>query len=1372
MFGKESPSGRRAGSLILALLLCLALPGAALAAPPEPVYQHGLNDCVTGDNQFWSASDGKFHWWVNQAVGSDGSSGPLKCDTYGSDQYERPTDQTFQQRMISQKPPYLPPASPASAAYLSGMAPDAEFPVSSSVFAASGKYFEYGDITRGRAGSLDASAAEGWLFFQVELFGDSTVSDSLSRTSEFGSSMYYSVRLGKNADPNKANGGILLRNQRNTNITNTWSTTDAFVFDDSNGDVSGAGGVTTVAEGGNGYELAQGNQSWLWVRRVNVPFTGPGGTVTRPAVEFAFNYKKYNQDKGKSFAPAGLSYVDLDATKGLQDNQNYLWNDKYTLSQAGSPNPGEVPGGTGTQNIYQLDTLRLGGFPPAPASLTVVKETAPASSGADQFDFTLTDKPGFKLDTDGDDSDGATASKTFVFTTFGPKTVRESQLPAGWDLTGRSCVGAPAEYGSDSATVTLAAGTNATCTFTNTKRAKVEIVKETDPAAFDKDFQFTTTGEHAADLGASFTLNAASNASTGVKLVRPGSLTVTETVPGGWDLTGVTCTGDQDSSGSGAAAVLQLAAGDQVRCVFENTKRGSVIVEKTEGGSDELQRDWQFQLSGNGIDPVTKSTTDGNPIEFGDLRAGTYTLCEVGMPLDWHSSLEAPPYDGARTDDGQTAKVCVSVTLGVGEDEKIDVDNVRPAIELEKEVRRLPGGAFAKTATAHVGDTVEYRFRVTNPGVGELSVVLDELAPDRCDAGTMTAPVGDADADGKLDPGEQWDYFCTHQVTAGDPDPLPNTAKVTGTDQYGNTDDDESSASVDVLHPDIEVDKKLRRGDSGEFVDGPIIVRVGDTIQYRFEVTNEGDAPLAVTFGDPRCDAGTLTGPTGDSDGDGKLDVDETWIYRCSHVVTSQSGDPVKNTVTVTGTDELGGTDEDKDSAEADVLHPDIEIDKQVDRAQAHVGDTLTYRFLVTDGDSDTPIGDVELTDPRCDPGTLTGPVITGDDDDLLEDGETWTYTCTHVVTEQDPNPLPNTAKVTGTDELGGRVEDEDSASVEILKPGTLVVKEGNQFAYPGDTVTFTFAVTNGGNAPLHDVTVSDDRCAPVTGPTQKLDGDQDDLLEVGEKWIFTCSKQIPPGHKIGDENPIRNVATATGKDPLGKTVTDDDDHLVRVLHPAIDIEKTGPASALVGAALAYTLTVTNPGDVPFARQDVVVTDPRCEAPPAGPNTGSDGTPGQLDPGDTWTYTCTAQTAGQPAGTFVNTATVVAKDFNGRQVTDTDPFPTVLEAQGVLPQPEIISGRARLRGPSGCVRGPFTATVRGRRIARVTFYRDGKRIKTINAKPGQRKFTVKVKPGGAQTIHRVTARVRFKTASQTRARTLRLSYQRCRKQIVRPRFTG
>ena len=108
----------------------------------------------------------------------------------------------------------------------------------------------------------------------------------------------------------------------------------------------------------------------------------------------------------------------------------------------------------------------------------------------------------------------------------------------------------------------------------------------------------------------------------------------------------------------------------------------------------------------------------------------------------------------------------------------------------------------------------------------------------------------------------------------------------------------------------------------------------------------------------------------------GKLDVGATWTYRCSYVVTAQSPDPVQNTVTVKGTDSIGGTDTDTDSEEADVLHPDIEILKRVrllpdgtlaETAYARVGETVEYQLDVTDGDSDTPIEDVAVDDGlRC----------------------------------------------------------------------------------------------------------------------------------------------------------------------------------------------------------------------------------------------------------------------------------------------------------------------------------------------------------------------------------------------------------------------
>ena len=96
-------------------------------------------------------------------------------------------------------------------------------------------------------------------------------------------------------------------------------------------------------------------------------FTGPGGTATRPAIEFAFNYSKYNREtRGQDFTPQNLTYVEFDSTRGLKDPRSYLWNDEFTDGEAGSPNPGEPGSGSGTKRIYQLDTLRVGGFPPPP----------------------------------------------------------------------------------------------------------------------------------------------------------------------------------------------------------------------------------------------------------------------------------------------------------------------------------------------------------------------------------------------------------------------------------------------------------------------------------------------------------------------------------------------------------------------------------------------------------------------------------------------------------------------------------------------------------------------------------------------------------------------------------------------------------------------------------------------------------------------------------------------------------------------------------------------------------------------------------------------------------------------------------------------
>src|SRR4029079_19688393 len=180
-----------------------------------------------------------------------------------------------------------------------------------------------------------------------------------------------------------------------------------------------------------------------------------------------------------------------------------------------------------------------------------------------------------------------------------------------------------------------------------------------------------------------------------------------------------------------------------------------------------------------------------------------------------------------------------------------------------------------------------------------------------------------------------------------------------------------------------------------------------------------------------------------------------------------------------------------------------------------------------------------------------------------------------------------------------------------------------------GDNVTFTYAVSNpsSNNGSVSDVVVSDDKCANVEGPVSKTGGDDDDLLDPGETWTYTCT--TPAKHADEDANHvITNVATETGKDPYGDPVSDTDDDTTKVIHPAIAIDKTGPASATAGYKIAYVLTVTNPGDTSFGESTVKVADEQCNGDPVTLlGKGGDGSPGSLDPGDVWTYTCSLQTA-------------------------------------------------------------------------------------------------------------------------------------------------
>ena len=81
------------------------------------------------------------------------------------------------------------------------------------------------------------------------------------------------------------------------------------------------------------------------------------------------------------------------------------------------------------------------------------------------------------------------------------------------------------------------------------------------------------------------------------------------------------------------------------------------------------------------------------------------------------------------------------------------------------------------------------------------------------------------------------------------------------------------------------------------------------------------------------------------------------------------------------------------------------------------------------------------------------------------------------------------------------------------------------------------------------------------------------------------------------------------------------------------------------------------------------------------------------------------------------------------------------------------------------------ARVSGRQIRSVAFFVDGKLVKQINKRKAV--YTVKIRPNQyGFGRHRIVARVRFTAESETSARRLPLTFRRCARGSVAPRFTG
>src|SRR4029079_9350126 len=491
--------------------------------------------------------------------------------------------------------------------------------------------------------------------------------------------------------------------------------------------------------------------------------------------------------------------------------------------------------------------------------------------------------------------------------------------------------------------------------------------------------------------------------------------------------------------------------------------------------------------------------------------------------------------------DAGAALVNVATVSGTGATSDSDDATVTVAqskiLHLEKDATVADGTADSTS------DVINYTLAVTNAGNAAIAnVAVDDPFT------TNEAPVlsggfnaGDLDQDNLLDVNETWTYKASHTVTQAELDAgtnIVNVATVTGDGATSDSDD----ASVAVAQSKI-----LHLEKDATVADGPED-STSDTITYTYTVTNQGNAAIAgVVVTDDNLTPGTpgddfspgFTG--GDTDGDGLLDVGETWTYTASHTVTQtelDAGAALVNVATVTGT----GATSDSDDATVPVTQaPALDIAKVVDdvaRAAPVVdaaGGVIHYTITGANTGNTTLTG-VVVTDPNADMGSIVrGADVVGDDDGLLEVGETWGYTATHTVTQAEidsdgggDGTIDNTATA-DSDQTGT-----DSANVSVpmeRTPALTIVKEalpGQIADVAGETVNYTITVANTGNTTLTGIVVTDPNANPgsivLVADAASADGE----LDVGETWSYTAAHNTTQAEIDSDGGgDIDNTATA-----------------------------------------------------------------------------------------------------------------------------------------------------------------------------------------------------------------------------------------------------
>ena len=284
---------------------------------------------------------------------------------------------------------------------------------------------------------------------------------------------------------------------------------------------------------------------------------------------------------------------------------------------------------------------------------------------------------------------------------------------------------------------------------------------------------------------------------------------------------------------------------------------------------------------------------------------------------------------------------------------------------------------------------------------------------------------------------------------------------------------------------------------------------------YTYVVKNAGDVTLT------GIEVWDDNGTTGDTSDDWKVTCPKTSLAVDESMTCKAEGVKIDETTINIGT--ATGHAGDKDTLDADdakvfVPNPRIYVSKTSSVETPYGGGgEVTYTYLVRNV-GNVPLTAVTLGDDKCRPSARRQAIRTPMASSVST--ETWTYTCTMTLTETTTNVGTATGHY-GDETTIDAAETTVTVTSRVNHPQIYLLKKPSVTELPaaGGPVTYTYLVWNVGNAPLTDVTLVDDKCSAVTGPTGDTGARQ--VLGLDETWTYTCTMTLTAT--------TTNIGTATG---------------------------------------------------------------------------------------------------------------------------------------------------------------------------------------------------------------------------------------------------